>query len=565
MRVQIAHGTLDRMIHSQEQTGWSQLFDSRNGRILLENLTAYIFLAPSLLLVFLFGLFPVAFAFFVSLHRWRRLPENYEGLDSFYQGLGNLAFVLFFWMALAALAYAGWALWRTRDTLQQRRIDLILVIPAILNAAVILAMVNWIFTLIPVILGIPARLRGQPLESGLFVDELIHSFSFKQPAAAADTMGVLLLAAVITSMIGLYLVRHLDGLHHLVVMTVAALSAAAGLLVLRLTVTEVQSAIDTAGGSPPIWSQIILISIGVLLMAAAYALWQHATRSQNDRRFAFQSLVAIFLLIGGYVLVVQLPLALAEADRRVLQSLNVTVMYSAFSIPFQLIFGLALALLLFQKIRYRSFFRVMFFLPYVMPAVATSAIFSIVFSNRPNAPANQTLSVFGIETQNWLMEPEGVLRLIFGPGVPDWLAGPGLALTAILIFNIWTYAGFAAVIFLAGLGNIPRELYEASRIDGASGWQSFRFVTVPLLSPTIFFQVLIATIGTFQAFTQIWLMRQPGAYDAVDTISIYIFQNVRSAHPDYAYGSALAFVLFFVILALTLFQNRMLGRRVFYG
>lgn len=562
MRVQIAHGTLDRMVHDQEQTGWSRLFDSRNGRILLENLTAYLFLAPSLLLVFLFGLFPVAFAFFVSLHRWRRLPENYEGLNSFYQGLGNLAFVLFFWLALAALAYAGWTLWRT---LQQRRSNLILMIPAILNAAAILAAVNWVFTLIPVILNIPARLRGQPLGSGLFVDELIRSFSFGQPIAAANTMALLLLAAVITSLIGLSIVRHLDGLQHLTVMTVAALSAATGLLLLRLTMAEVQSAIDTASGSPPIWSQIVLISMGVLLMAAAYALWQHAIRRHNDRRFALQSLAAIFLLIGGYVLMVQLPLALADADRRVLQSLNVTVMYSAFSIPVQLIFGLALAVLLFQKIRYRSFFRVMFFLPYVMPAVATAAIFSIVFSNRPNAPANQILSVFGIETQNWLMEPEGVLRLIFGPGIPDWLAGPGLALTAILIFNIWTYAGFAAVIFLAGLGNIPKELYEASRIDGASGWQSFRYVTIPLLSPTLFFQVLIATIGTFQAFTQIWLMRQPGAYDAVDTISIYIFQNVRSAHPDYAYGSALAFVLFFVILALTLFQNRMLGRRVFYG
>ncbi|NDJ61374.1 MAG: sugar ABC transporter permease, partial [Chloroflexi bacterium] len=165
----------------------------------------------------------------------------------------------------------------------------------------------------------------------------------------------------------------------------------------------------------------------------------------------------------------------------------------------------------------------------------------------------------------WLMEPRGILHMLFGADLPAWLAGPGLALVAILIYNIWVYTGFAAVIFLAGLGNIPRELNEAARIDGASGWQTFRHVTVPLLSPTIFFQVLIATIGTFQAFTNIWLMRQAGAYNAVDTVSIYIFQNIRSAHPDYAYGSALAFVLFFVILLLTLLQNRVVGRRVFYG
>jgi multiple sugar transport system permease protein len=121
------------------------------------------------------------------------------------------------------------------------------------------------------------------------------------------------------------------------------------------------------------------------------------------------------------------------------------------------------------------------------------------------------------------------------------------------------------VIFLAGLGNIPRDFYEAARIDGASSWSQFRFITLPLLSPTTFFLTLIATIGTFQAFTQIFLMRRPGAYEAVDTINIYIFQEIRDTNPDYAYGSAMAFVLFAVILMLTLVQNRLVGRRVFYG
>jgi ABC-type sugar transport system permease subunit len=130
---------------------------------------------------------------------------------------------------------------------------------------------------------------------------------------------------------------------------------------------------------------------------------------------------------------------------------------------------------------------------------------------------------------------------------------------------VWVYAGYSTVIFLAGLGNIPKELYEAARIDGANGWRVFRHITFPLLSPTTFFLILISTIGTFQAFTQIFLLRQQGAYDAVDTINLYIYQEVQNITPYYGYGSAMAFVLFAVILLLTLFQNRLLGRKVFYG
>jgi multiple sugar transport system permease protein len=140
-----------------------------------------------------------------------------------------------------------------------------------------------------------------------------------------------------------------------------------------------------------------------------------------------------------------------------------------------------------------------------------------------------------------------------------------LALVVIILYSVWTYAGYSAVIFLAGLGTIPGDVYEAARIDGANGWQQFRHITLPLLSPTTFFLMLIATIGTFQAFTQIFLMRRPGAFDAVDTINLYIYDEITRSSPDYAYGSAMAFVLFAVILTLTLIQNRIVGRKVFYG
>ena len=129
----------------------------------------------------------------------------------------------------------------------------------------------------------------------------------------------------------------------------------------------------------------------------------------------------------------------------------------------------------------------------------------------------------------------------------------------------WTYIGYDAAVFIAGLGTIPNELYEAARIDGATGWSVFRHITLPLLSPTTFFLSLIAIIGTFQAFTQIWIMRTPASQRSVDTLGVYIFETVRTGDPNMGYGSAVSFVLFGVILLMTIFQNRYLGNKVFYG
>jgi multiple sugar transport system permease protein len=133
-----------------------------------------------------------------------------------------------------------------------------------------------------------------------------------------------------------------------------------------------------------------------------------------------------------------------------------------------------------------------------------------------------------------------------------------------MIYGIWTYMGYDAVVFLAGLGGISPELYEAARIDGANKWHEFRYITFPLLSPTTFYLVMIAVIGTFQAFTQIYIMRTPAASRAVDVVSLYVYDTV-STNNQLGYGSALAIVLFAVILILTLVQSRLLGRRVFYG
>lgn len=544
------------------------LLTFRRRRVLLENLNAWLFLAPAGAIIFIFGIFPVTFSLFVSLHRWRRFPDEWRGLDSYVKALGNFAYVIFFWLALGLLLAGLAALWRLWRESRARPRSAGWLAPGVICAGVLLAFVNWFFLLLPVVLNVPVRLRGQQMTRELFIGEFFASFRFPQVLAAADLLWLMLVIVVPVLLLARRLLPAEQSLRHLLLAAGMALGLCAGALLLQMTLDELGLAVAEAradGVELPVWTQIILISAGAGLLGAALWLWQGTPGEYADGRFAGRALLVVLAVIGAVLLIIHVPQALAAADDDMLQGFSVTVMYSLFSVPLQLTLGLGLAVLLFQEIRGKSFFRMLYFLPYITPFVATSAVFSLLFSHRSASPANQFLALLGIDPQNWLLEPTGVMRLIFGDQVAPALAGPGLALVVIIIYNVWVYAGYSTVIFLAGLGNIPAALYEAARIDGATGWKQFRHVTLPLLSPTTFFLVLIATIGTFQAFTQIFLMRRPGAYKAVDTINIYIYEEIQSGNPNYAYGSAMAFVLFAVILALTLVQNRIVGRRVFYG
>ncbi len=543
---------------SSPNTFWN----SRMGRRLAENLTAYAFLLPAALVIALFGLFPVAFAFFVSLHQWRRFPGDYLGFANYTRALGDFAYILFFWLAVAAIGYGLVLLWRwarARDMGHYASF-----VPAVVNTASLYLVLDWFFTLLPIILNIPQRIRGQERVSGIFVAQFFESLSFPEVVSAGHAMlGALLLGALLTALF----IRFKRKSDPVLRATVALSAIGGGVLLLEAVIRAVEAAVLAAretGVELPIWSQIVIISAGAGLVYVAYLLWRRATHTHNDRKMALELLAAVCLLIGGYVCIAELPRALASADKSLLQGFNVTLMFSLGTVPMQLVIGMILAYLLFQDIRWRSLFRIIYFLPYITPFAATSVVFTILFANRPESLINQIVGVFGIPPQKWLLEPTGINKLIFGAGVPDALAGPGLALVVILIYSIWTYFGYNTVVFLAGLGNISPDLYEAARIDGANRWREFRHITFPLLSPTTFFLTLVAVIGTFKAFTQIWIMRQPSAYNAVDTASVYIFETARAQVPNYGYGSAMAFVLFGVILLLTLFQNRVLGERVVY-
>ena len=277
------------------------------------------------------------------------------------------------------------------------------------------------------------------------------------------------------------------------------------------------------------------------------------------------------MLLGLWVGLAQGLDGLVETgDPALYNGFKVTFFYAVGTIPFQLSLATGLAYLLFKITRARGAFRTLFFLPYITPIIASAVVFRTIFSPHPSSLANRFWSLWGLENQRWLYESKSVVALLLqGVGFasyPAWVDSvfPSLALTSIILYNIWVYVGYDTVILLAGLSAIPKQYYEAAEMDGAGEWQVFRHITLPLVSPTLFFLSMVAVIGTFKAFNHVYILRTPGARDSVDVLSIAIFDQVFEYH-NAGYASAMAFVLFIAILALTLLQNRVLGRRVFYG
>lgn len=246
-------------------------------------------------------------------------------------------------------------------------------------------------------------------------------------------------------------------------------------------------------------------------------------------------------------------------------SLLITASYSIISIPVQLGLALILAYLLFQKIKGLSLFRMLYFLPYITTTVASAAVWAFLFSP-DNGPINRLIITLGGQPLKWLGEAQGIFSLILGPAggnLPSWAEGPSLALFSVIIYTTWVFVGYDIVIFLAGLGNIPTELYDAAKVDGARGWQLFRYITFPLLSPTTFFLLIITVIGTFKAFNHIYILTFGGPGDATTNASIFIFNQLWQQN-RYGYSAALSFIVFIAILALTVLQNQFAGRRVVY-
>ncbi len=222
------------------------------------------------------------------------------------------------------------------------------------------------------------------------------------------------------------------------------------------------------------------------------------------------------------------------ADPTVQQALRNTLSFIAGYLPSVVAIGLLLALALNRKLKGRTFFRAIYFVPVVTSWVAVSLIWQWLL-NPQYGLINYGLALIGIKGPGWLYDP-------------SW-AMPGVVMT-----SIWKDIGFVTVLYLAGLQEIPNSLYEAAALDGATPWQRFWSVTFPMLAPTTFFVTTISLISSFQVFDQVYVMTKGGPAGATSTMVELIYKNAFS-YFKMGYASAISWVLFALIFAVTLIQN----------
>ncbi len=248
-------------------------------------------------------------------------------------------------------------------------------------------------------------------------------------------------------------------------------------------------------------------------------------------------------------------------DKELIQSFTNTIWFVAIVVPVTVVLSLFFATLLNNIKKLRGFFRTAYFLPYVTSMVAVSIVWKIMFQERSGL-LNYILNTIGIDSLKWLNEPTGIFTLLFnnfGVTLPDWAGGPSLALFSVMIVTIWKSIGYNTIIYLAGLQNVSKDYYEAASIDGASKRRQFFNITLPLVSPTTYYVLMMTTIVTFQAFSQIYLMTGPpiGGPSGTTSLIVYYIFDVGFNDGNYSYANAIALLLFAVILGLTLFQRKL--------
>ncbi len=232
-------------------------------------------------------------------------------------------------------------------------------------------------------------------------------------------------------------------------------------------------------------------------------------------------------------------------DPRLLVSLWNTLVYTVFAVPLGMIVALILALLLNLKVRGQAFYRTFFFLPAIVPIVASSVLWIWVLNPQ-----------FGLINT--------LLRMMHVPEamIPNWLASPKWSKPALVLMSTWG-AGYTMILYLAAIQEVPRELYEAAEIDGAGPMRRIFHVTLPMISPILFFTLVMGLIGSFQYFTQAWIMTSGGPADSTLFYSLYLF-NQAFLNFRMGYASAMAWLLFVIILIATALVFRTAARRVHY-
>jgi multiple sugar transport system permease protein len=247
------------------------------------------------------------------------------------------------------------------------------------------------------------------------------------------------------------------------------------------------------------------------------------------------------------------------------QSLGNTIWYAAITVPLGLALAVFFAQLLNARIWGRTGYRVTYFLPYVTSTVAAAVVWRWIFQPRVGV-ANAVLSAINLPPQQWADEPRGIFELIgqfLNIPIGGLLAGPSMALVTVALVSVWYSVGFNTVIALAGLTTIPAELFEAARIDGANRWRLFRDITLPLLTPTLLFLLVVETIRAFQSFDFFYQMMSANVVPTAKVVTVFLYQQGFKSF-NLGYAAAIGIVLFAIIFVLTLLQFRATRDRVVY-
>ena len=302
--------------------------------------------------------------------------------------------------------------------------------------------------------------------------------------------------------------------------------------------------------------------LGLLVMIASYWVWSEFKNKFTNKIYcAFISL--LLLILSLFLINISWADMMAKGDEDFLNSLIYIFYYSFFAITTEVGLGLLIAFALYQKLKGKQFFQMVLLFPYITPAVMGGAVFFIIFGKAENSILNEFIGYFGYDPQMWLFDKRKLSEVLFGIKMEGFFAGPSLALTTSIFYGVWSYTGYYAIILLAGLSIIPSDLYEAAKAEGASRWQTFTKITIPLLMPIIFFLLLTGFINSFQAFNHILVMKTSSAGETMDVVTIEIFDHFWD-RVKFGYAAAEGVVLFIILNVLAISQYVIFRKRLNY-
>ena len=309
-------------------------------------------------------------------------------------------------------------------------------------------------------------------------------------------------------------------------------------------------------------SSFWIFIIGLLIMIASYWVWSEYKDKMKNRFYCFV-VSSFILLISLYLINTSWANMMETGDADFLNSLIYIFYYSFFAITTEVGLGLLIAFALYQKLKGKQFFQMILLFPYITPAVMGGAVFFIIFGKAENSILNEFIGIFGYDPQLWLFDKRKITEIMFGIKIEGFFAGPSLALLTSILYGVWSYTGYYAIILLAGLSIIPSDLYEAAKAEGATRWQTFIKITIPLLMPIIFFLLLTGFINSFQAFNHIMVMKTSSAGETMDVVTIEIFDHFWD-RVKFGYAAAEGVVLFIILNVLAISQYVIFRKRLNY-